>query len=181
MRNSTIRTKFGECQLCSNGKEVALTKGLCPSHYWLGIRMKSVNKMAAKEDQSDDEDVATLKKDLDLIFSRWLRLNGADKDGACECFICGHKDHYSVMQAAHFVKRGNSFLRYDPRNVAINCKPCNEYKDGNLVLYAQKLEQLNPGITAILMEEGNIVYKFTRNELKDMIAEYSRKLKQLQK
>lgn len=179
MRNSTIRIKFGECPLCSNGKEVALTKGLCQSHYWLGVRMKSVNKVIGKEDQMDDEDVATLKKDLDLIFSRWLRQNGADKDGTCECFICGHKDHYSVMQAGHFIKRGNSFLRYDTRNVTINCKPCNEYKDGNLVLYAQKLEERNPGITSILMEEGNIIYKFTRQELKDMIADYSRKLKQL--
>lgn len=181
MRNSTIRTKFGECPLCSNGKEVALTKGFCQSHYWLGVRMKSVNKMASKEDQSDDQDVATLKRDLDLIFSQWLRKSGANENGICECFICGHAAHYSEMQAGHFVKRGNSFLRYDPRNITINCKSCNEYKDGNLVLYAKKLEEQNPGITSILMEEGNIVYKFTRQELKDLISEYTKRLKQLHK
>jgi hypothetical protein len=181
MRNSTIRQKFGECPLCGNGREVALTKGLCTSHYWLGVRMKSVNKVASREDQADDEDVATLKKDLDLIFSRWLRQSGADKDGICECFICGDKGHYSIMQAGHYVKRGNSFLRFDTRNVKINCKDCNEYKGGNYIQYAFKLEEQSPGITEYLVEEGNIVYKFTRQELKDLIAEYSRKLKLLQK
>jgi hypothetical protein len=173
---STIRQKTGECEVCANGKSVPLTKGLCYNHYWLNVRMKSVNKMAEKEDQFDGDDVATLKKDLDLIFSRWLRLSVADKKGMCTCYICGNQVRWQDAQAMHFVKRGHSFLRYDTRNVKVGDKVCNEYKDGNLVEYAKKLERENPGITEILIEEGNQIYSFTRQELKDMIADYSGKL-----
>lgn len=178
MRNSTIKIKQGNCEIC--GKYGPLTSKKCQNCYWNGIRLKSVQKQAQKEEDHDDPDVATLKKDLDLIFSRWLRMSGADKDGICECFICGHKDHFSKMQAGHFVKRGNSFLRYDCRNVKINCKNCNECKGGNYPLYTKRLEQESPGITEYLTEEGNLTYKFTRQELKDMIADYYKRLKQLQ-
>lgn len=179
MRNSTIKIKFGICDLCNNNKEVALIKGMCASHYWLGVRMKSTNKQSSKDDNDDDPDVATLKNDLDLIFSRWLRRSGADKNGFCKCFICGKSQHYKCAEAGHYIKRGNSFLRYDARNVKINCHKCNQVLDGNYALYTKKLEEENPGITSILIEEGNVVYKFTRQELKDMISDYSNKLKQL--
>lgn len=180
MGYSTIRVKKGACEIC--GKYGPLTKRQCQSCYWNGIRMKSVQKNAEKEDNEEDEPgVAELKKELDLIFSRWLRLEGSSEDGECQCFICGHKMHYSEAQAGHYVKRGNSFLRYDTRNVKINCKPCNEYKGGNYGLYAKKLEEQSPGITTYLLEEGNIVYKFTRWELKSMISDYSKRIKLLMK
>lgn len=177
--NSTIRQKVGECDVC--GKRVPLTKGLCHTHYWLNVRMKSVNKLADKEDAADGDDVATLKKDLDLIFSKFLRLSSADKNGICTCYICGSEIRWQDAQVMHFVKRGHSFLRYDTRNCKVGDKACNEYKDGNLVEYAKKLETENPGITEILIEEGSSIYSFTRQELKDMIADYSSKLSLLTK
>lgn len=179
--NSTIRNKIGECPMCSNGKKVPLIKGACHSHYWLGVKMKSADKMAEKEDNCDDEDVATLKKDLDLIFSRWLRYSAVEEDGLCTCFICGWRDYAQNMDAGHYIKRGNSFLRFDTRNVTVNCKTCNQYKKGNLIAYSKKLEEKSPGITEILLEESNIVYKFSRDELKQLISEYSQKLLALKK
>src|SRR6478752_6556400 len=113
MRNSTIRQKTGICQVCKDGKNKPLSKGLCFYHYNVNLKLKSANKLSQKEDDNDDESVAILKKDLDLIFSKWLRLSNADDNGICTCFICGEPLPYSEMQAGHFIKRGNSLLRFD--------------------------------------------------------------------
>jgi hypothetical protein len=172
--NSTIRQKVGQCSVC--GKSGPLTKKMCHNHYWQSIKMKSVNKAADREDRFDDEDVATLKNDLDTIFSQYLRLSMADKNGQVSCYICGIRLKWQDAQNNHYIKRGNSFLRYDTRNCKVGCKTCNEIKGGNLAMFGRKLEQENPGITEILLEEGNLVYKFTRHELKQMIADYSDKL-----
>jgi hypothetical protein len=173
--NSTIRQKVGKCSVCP--KVGPLTKGMCHTHYWQNIKLKSVNKLADKEDRYDDEDVATLKKDLDDVFSKYIRLKMADKNGQVSCFICELKLNWKAAQCMHYIKRGNSFLRFDERNCKCGCKTCNEYKDGNMVEYAKKLEEKNPGITEILFEEGTIVYKFTRHELKELISDYTEKVR----
>lgn len=176
-RNSTIKVKFGVCPLCNNDKEVALTKGLCNSHYWQGVRMKSVERQQERE--IEHEGLQDLIKEADDVFSKWVRLSAADKDGFIYCYICGKKVRWQDGEAMHYVKRGNLFLRYDPRNVKAGEEDCNRFKYGNYIKYAQKLEQESPGITEILYQEGNIVYKMGRDELKGIITEYSLKLKSL--
>ncbi len=172
MAYSTIRQKTGVCEICDDGKQVSLTKKLCSNHYWQGIRMKSVIKQSSKE-PIDDEDVATLKIELDGIFSKWVRLSASDENGIVSCFICGNKVRWQDAQNMHYVKRGNSFLRYDPRNCKAGDKECNEYKNGNYLEYTKQLERNANGVTDILLEEANIVYKFTRHELKQLINHYS--------
>jgi hypothetical protein len=175
--NSTIRQKVGSCEVC--GKNGPLTKKLCQTHYWLSVRMKSVNKAADREERFDDDDVATLKNDLDPLYSRFRRMEAADKDGKVACYICGTRVRWQDAEIMHYVKRGNSFLRYDGRNNKVGCHTCNCIKGGNYVEYTKKLEAESPGITQILIEEGNLVYSFTRHELKQMISEYTDKISKL--
>lgn len=180
MRNSTIRTKFGECPLCSNGKEVALTKGLCTSHYWLGVRMKSFQKQEAKE-LAGDEDLQTLVNDLDIVFSRYIRLRDADLYGNITCYCCGDKLNWKMADAMHFIPRAHMYTRFMEENVHAGCQKCNRMNSGELALYAQHLERDRNGSVEMLQEHFRIVYKYDRTELKCLISEYSRKLKQLQK
>lgn len=180
MRNSTIRTKFGECPLCSNGKEVALTKGLCTSHYWLGVRMKSFQKQEAKE-LAGDEDLQTLVNDLDIVFSRYIRLKDADLYGNIICYCCGDKLNWKMADAMHFIPRAHMYTRFMEENVHAGCQQCNRFKSGELALYARHLERDRNGSVEMLQEHSRIVYKYDRTELKSLVAEYSRKLKQLQK
>jgi hypothetical protein len=71
-------------------------------------------------------------------------------------------------------------LRFDERNVRVQCVGCNHHKRGNEKVFAERLNEERPGIAEILYEESNTVYKFTREELKSMIADYSNKLKKIQ-
>lgn len=177
MRNSTIKQRTGVCPLCSGNNKVPLIKGLCNNHYWLGVRMKSVEKQNNKDYADVEDGLSDLIDQADAVFSRYIRLKAANKDGILYCYICDSPVKHQQAQCMHFVKRGNLFLRWDERNCRAGDKACNEYKGGNYLLYAKRLEQEHPGITEILMEESRLVYKPTRDEIRGVINDYSKRLK----
>jgi len=180
MYNSTIRQKVGYCELCpqTKGKQ-ALTKKLCGMHYWQQVKMKSVNKFAEKEVQEDD--LQDLIKDADAVYSKWLRMSSADKSGTVSCYTCDLNMRWQASQCGHYVKRGNLFLRWDPRNTRVQGECCNIHKSGNYLEFTKRLELEQPGITSILMEEGHLVYKPTREEIRGIISDYTQKIKLLGK
>lgn len=171
---------MGLCPICSHGKgRQPLIAGLCHQHYWNGRRQKSAERLQEREIMQD-ESIATLISDLDIIFSRYVRLKAADLYGNVTCFTCGDKMNWKRADCGHFMGRGNMFLRYDERNTRVQCTPCNRMKDGNHAEFARRLEEESPGVVEILEEEARTVYKFTREELKSMIADYSQRLKNIQ-
>jgi hypothetical protein len=149
---------------------------MCGQHYWQQIKLKSVNKMAAKDEPVDD-DMQDLISDADIVYSRWLRMSAADKDGTVSCFTCGLNMRWQLSQCGHYVKRGNLFLRWDTRNTRIQCEGCNIHKGGNYSKFTANLEAQHSGITQILIDEGRLVYKPTREEIRAIISEYTQKLK----
>lgn len=174
--NSTIKLKKKICSRC--GKEC----------FWFSnkrckdcARIEDV--MNEQEEETEqvikEEGLQDLIKEADTIFSRWLRLSSADSDGNVSCYTCDVIKHWTLQQNGHYVKRGNLFLRYDPRNSRVQCEGCNVYKDGNYAEYTKRLEVERPGIVEYLLEESRIVYKPTREEIKGIIREYTIKLKQL--
>lgn len=178
--NSTIRSKTGICPMCSDTNKKPLTKGLCQNHYWQSIRMKSAQKQQERE-LSDDPDLQTLVADLDIIFSRYIRLKDVDIYGKVKCISCRATMKWTMADCGHFIPRGHMYTRYSEMNCKPQCKGCNQMKDGNLIEFARHLENDRPGSVEILQEQAHIIYKHTRDELKGMIAEYTVKLKQVQK
>jgi hypothetical protein len=135
-----------------------------------------------EQDVEETESVAILKKDADLLFSRLIRLRAAEPiTGVCHCYICNSAVHYTAAQAMHYIKRLDSSCRYSFKNVRVGDKKCNEYLDGNLKLYAEKLEAEEPNLTEFLYQEGKEVYKFSRDELKRLIADWTREINQLKR
>lgn len=180
--NSLVKIKQGICPMCpaSVGKQPLQAKGLCLNHYNMSLKLKYLNKAIGKEND-EDEDFSSLIIDADIIFSQYVRLSAADENGNISCFICNSVNRWQDCDAMHFVPRGNKLLRYDRRNVHAGCKTCNQYLDGNIALYSKRLNEANNGIVEVLLEEGNLVYHFTRDELRSLISEYSIKVKELKK
>lgn len=176
MRNSTIRLKKKVCIRC--GKDC----------YWFSRKRcadcaRIEDTLARMEEESEEEikkeGLSDLIKQADEVFSRWLRKSQADKDGMVVCYTCDARLRYQDAQCGHYVKRGALFLRWDTRNTRIQDAHCNVTLGGNYKEYTKRLEEERPGITTILYEEGNLVYKPTREEIKGIINEYSQKLKLL--
>lgn len=179
--NSTIRPKTGECALCppSRGRQ-RLIKGMCEIHYWQQNRLKSAQKATEKE-VTKEPGLPELIEEADAVFSRYVRLAASDEKGMVRCFTCGSLNHWKRLDCGHFIPRGNHYLRYRLDNVRPQCLICNRHKDGMFKEFAKGLNQEGEGKADLLMEDSHVVYKLTREEVRQIIGEYSTKVKQLLK
>lgn len=76
------------------------------------------------------------------VFSKFIRQRNADPWGMVPCFTCGSVKHWKEMDAGHYIPKSISlFLRFDERNVQIQCTGCNRFRHGNLTQYALALKR----------------------------------------
>ena len=174
--NSTISKKLKPCSSC--GKPC----------YWFSkkrcsqcAKVEDVQKRMEKETEKmiADEDLSDLIADADAIFSQFIRLKYADKNGIVKCFTCDIRKHWTLMQNGHYIKRGHLYLRWDERNCRPQDNNCNCLQDGNIGAFTINLEKECRGVTDILKSEMRIVHKPTRQEIREIIAEYTPKVKAL--
>ncbi len=179
LKNSTIALKTKKCIVC--GKDcVWFSKKRCQSCARIQDTLKKMESVTERVIQEDD--LQDLVADADSIVSLYVRLKNTDEYGNCQCYTCPTILPYQQMQAGHYIRRGHLLLRWDTdRNIKPQCVECNSYKHGNLAVYSQNLENEKPGLPDILMEESAIVYKPTREEIRQIIADYTPKVKALKK
>jgi len=104
------------------------------------------------------------------------------RDSGKPCISCGADDTGAKRDAGHYrPSGGNSALRYDSeRNIFAQCVPCNQHKSGNLIAYRKALiERLGLDVVEWL-DSSHEVKRWTLQELKDIHAHYTAKLKGLQ-
>lgn len=119
-----------------------------------------------------------LVKKLDILFSQFVRLSNADKNGYCTCVTCGKKGHWKdgSIQAGHFMSRKHYNTRWDVRNVKPQCVGCNMFKSGEQYKYSI---YLGSELAKELYLQSNKIVKFSNDELQEMIDRYSTELKRL--
>ena len=173
--NSTIIPKKKICTSC--GK----------SCFWFSNRMckecSTINsyhkRLAAVTDQEDG--LPELIERLDGLVSIYVRYSPMGPDGLTKCFTCRKRFKPSDMDAGHYRPRECKFLRFDLRNIKPQCRPDNRAKYGLAAEFGKRLEEENPGITEILLEESRIIHHWGREELRQMILEFEGKNKLLGK
>lgn len=172
---------MGECPMCADGKRKPLIAGLCAAtHYWLSRRMKSASKQSSR-DILNEPGLPELIDEADIVVSRYVRFSAVFENDLLCCYICGSPLRWQESQCMHFIDRDCYFLRWDVRNLRAGDKACNEHKGGNLIEYAKKLNEEQPGSVDILLEESRIIFKPTREDCRRIILEYTTKFKSLQK
>jgi hypothetical protein len=88
------------------------------------IKLRKVKKREIKR-----ESVPVLKKKLDTIFSRYIRLRDCllttwTRDRWI-CITCDEEKDYAQFDAGHFVSRWKMVTRWNKYNVNLQCKACN--------------------------------------------------------
>lgn len=118
--------------------------------------------------------VKSLKKELDTIFSRFIRER--DKH---TCYTCNIKLDPKKSQNGHFVPRQYLATRYDEVNNHCQCYACNVLYNGQPSVYALRLERdYGKGTVEMLESKRKLVVKDFPYEY--WIEVYQEKLKQLQ-
>jgi hypothetical protein len=119
--------------------------------------------------------LSVYKKDLQVLFNRWIRLTkeptciSCDKDLRNVKFDCGH----------YRTAGGNPALRYEPLNCWPQCVQCNRDFHGNILEYRKRL-LVKIGIEKLdWLESDHEPKKYSIEEIKEMIKDYRLKLKDI--
>lgn len=76
------------------------------------------------------------------VFSKFIRQREINEHGLTTCFTCGAVNEWHQFHAGHYIPKSISLsLRFDERNVNIQCAGCNTFKHGNLTQYALALKR----------------------------------------
>lgn len=124
--------------------------------------------------------VSSLTKKLDAIFSIYIRLRKADKNGMVKCYTCGKLMHYTEAQAGHFQSRRHYALRHNETNVQNQCVSCNIFNQGNQYQFGENLKkEYGEKAVEILMLKKNNHTKYDCGTLMILIQSYTQKVKAL--
>ena len=136
------------------------------------IRNRNYFNMAKKTIQQ-------LKKQLDKIFSQYIRLRYSNSEIAI-CFTCGKTDHWKKMQAGHFMSRRHLNTRWDETNVQVQCVRCNMFNQGEQYKFGKLLDvRIGDRTSEYLEWKSKQILKLSRLDYEEMIAKYKEKVKQL--
>jgi len=119
---------------------------------------------------------------LDKVFSEFIRLRDAGEDGFIRCITCGARVYWKSADNSHFIRRSNMTTRWHEKNCHASCFECNRINHGELKIYEQWLySTYGAEIVQQLKDLGRSEAKFSESDLKEMIALYRKKVKELKK
>lgn len=119
--------------------------------------------------KSSTKSLSKYKKELDGIFSRFIRIRDSG-----QCYTCPNKNEIKKMQAGHFVPRQYLAVRWDEVNVHCQCYACNVLYNGQPSAYADHLERdYGTGTVQMLESKRQILTKLDKDYYEYWIAHYS--------
>jgi len=114
--------------------------------------------------------IKSLRRELDRVFSIYIRRRDTASDGIGRCITCGKN---MLLQCGHFIKRQHSAVRWDERNSHGQCVRCNKWLHGNDGNYALAIaRRYGIGVLEELIAAKHKAMKFTRADLEAMIERY---------
>ena len=127
--------------------------------------------------------ISKLKKELDAIFSLYIRLRDATPEGLVQCFTCGKVSHYkSGMQNGHFQSRKHLATRWDEENCQVQCVGCNMFKAGEQYKFSIALDgKYGEGKAEELELLARTIMKVSRIEYEEKISYYGTLVEKIKK
>jgi hypothetical protein len=127
--------------------------------------------------QQNLETIQDYLKMAQIIFNKYIRLR--DKDQLC---ISCQKTPKKENAGHYFSSGGHSNVRFDEDNVHLQCEHCNTFLSGNLLNYQIGIERRIGAERLIeLQSKAHLEKKWTKEELKEIIAIYKKKIKEIKK
>ena len=126
--------------------------------------------------------ISQLKKKLQPIFNRYIRLRDCGDDRGAKCISCGEWFRFEDMDAGHyFARSGYDGLRFNEDNVHAEHSGCNRFDDSHLIGYGINLhKKIGEERYEALLEAAKMYKmhgnKWYRSELEKLIVHYQQEL-----
>ncbi len=125
-----------------------------------------------------------IKKKLDIVFQKYIRIRDSNSKGVCQCISCGKPIIYGSGQlhAGHYFPRQHMGTRWNEKNVNGQCSYCNHFLSGNQHGYLTGLiKKYGETVITELECAKSLVKKYSDFDGKLLIEYYSKKIKELEK
>lgn len=131
-------------------------------------------KKTKKKMQENLETIQDLIKAAQIVFNKYIRL----RDKGNVCISCQKQP--KKENSGHFYNANNHWnVRFNENNVHLQCEHCNTFLSGNLINYRENLlKKIGESKFQLLEAEANKTRKFTKEELKEIIDIYKKKIKE---
>lgn len=118
--------------------------------------------------KSSTKPLSKYKKELDAVFSRYVR----NRDNNT-CYTCGKVSEPTKSQNGHFVPRQYLAVRWDEVNCHCQCYACNVLYNGQPSAYAARLEkEYGVGTVEMLESKRKILTRLKPDFYEYWIAHY---------
>lgn len=127
-----------------------------------GVTYKNMlngKKLLKEKNKPKKKSISKLKKELDKVFSEFIRRKYSDHYGYVNCYTCGLKKHWKEIQNGHFVSRSCLATRYSEDNCRPQCVGCNVFGGGKIALFALKLDSEKRNTVTRLYRESQTIIK----------------------
>lgn len=123
---------------------------------------------------------SSLVKELDAVYSQYIRLRDSDSNWYVTCFCCGTKLHWKDAQNMHFITRACYTLRRDDKNCFAGCKRCNVFLNGNYIEYTRNLiDRFGVEYVDHLRSQRHILSNISTADIIDKIEHYKQKVSEI--
>lgn len=115
---------------------------------------------------------------LDTVFSEFIRLRDADKNGVCKCITSGEFVHWTKCDAGHFITRDNMATRWDEQNVNAQGRQDNRFLSGRQFEHGLAIDKKHgPGTASKLLVKSKGTCNWQDFELQKMYEYYRDQVK----
>lgn len=109
---------------------------------------------------------------------RAIRMESADRNGLAACFTCDKVEHFTKMDACHFVQGRSLSTLFLEDGIRPGCVECNRHKLGNQAVYQTRLEeQIGVARVAELKALKNVPHTLDHFKLADLREGYKARIK----
>ena len=123
-----------------------------------------------------------LVKELDAVFSQYIRLDKSDKDGYCVCVTSGERMFWKDAQAGHFYSRKYYPTRWHDDNVFPQSIRDNIFFHGNYINYTRfMLDSYGREFVDELEALAKSGKKISTPEIREKIEYYKKEVNRLKK
>ena len=123
-----------------------------------------------------------LKKKISTQMSIYIRLRDASAEGYGPCRTCAAWVFWKRADAGHFISRGlggRSGVYFDERNVHLQCKQCNKWKQGAPVEYRKFMLREYGLKTVEELELKDKTHRYDLRELEGLLLYYTQEAKDM--
>ena len=124
------------------------------------VNGKPLLKESQKPKKERKKSISKLKKELDAVFSQYIRRKYANEKGEVRCYTCPKMLPWKQIQNGHFVSRSALSTRYDEANCRPQCPGCNIFGRGQTARFGFNLDmELGSGTVSSLYRKAQEIIK----------------------